>query len=440
VSETVGDEIVVKQAEPLKGVQFSSGYKRYALGLLMVVYVSNFLDRQILAMLLQPIKQDLGLSDTQLGVLSGVAFALFYATLGMPLARWADKHNRVTLISVSIAIWSCMTALCGAAGNFWQLLAARIGVGVGEAGCSPPAHSLIADYFEPGVRARAMSIYSLGIPLGTCLGYLLGGWINELYSWRIAFFCVGMPGLVLAVLVRLTLREPPRGHSEGIETGDEEAPPVMAVFRFLWQLKSFRHMALGTALLALGGYGAATWFPAFLMRTHGMSTGQIGSWLALIGGGSGVLGTLLGGYLGDKLGARDDRWYAWLPGLAIVLGIPFSIAALLSSSPFWTLVLLIPPSIAPAIHAGPVFSTVQRLAGLRMRAMAAAILFFIVNLIGLGLGPLVIGWVSDLLRGTYGDDSLRYTLLFGAGIGFWTAFHYLLSARTLREDLKALKA
>ncbi len=231
-------------------IHYSSVYKRYVLGLLLVVYASNFLDRQILAILLQPIKQEMGLSDTQLGLLSGIAFALFYATLGIPLARWADKHNRVNLISVCIAIWSGMTALTGMAGNFLQLLLARIGVGIGEAGCSPPAHSIIADYFAADTRAKAMAIYFLGLPLGSVLGYLLGGWINELYGWRIALLCVGLPGLVLAVVVRLTLREPPRGHADGIKETDQLAPSLKETLAGLWSNHSFRHLAAGTSLVS----------------------------------------------------------------------------------------------------------------------------------------------------------------------------------------------
>lgn len=421
-------------------VSFSTGYKRYVLGLLLVVYTSNMLDRQILAILLQPIKQDLALSDTQLGLLSGVAFALFYVTVGIPVARWADNHNRRNLIALSIAVWSGMTALCGMALNFWQLALARVGVGIGEAGCSPPAHSMIADYFPEETRARAMSIYCLGIPLGSTLGYLLGGWINELYGWRIAFLSLGLPGLLLAMLVRMTLAEPPRGHSEKIKPVElEESPSLGTVIVFLWRRRSFRHLSLGTALLALGAYGSASWFPAFLMRTHGMSTGEIGTWLGFIGGGAGVTGALLGGWLADKLGQHDARWYCWVPGIAMVFTAPFSAAAMLTPNTVLVMLLIIVPTMAQAIHAPPVFATVQRLVGLRMRATASAILFFIVNLIGLGLGPLVIGAVSDGISHTYGEESLRITLLFGSVIWLWSAVHFILAARYLREDLASIQ-
>jgi len=248
----------------------------------MLVYASNFLDRQILGILLQPIKTDLGLSDTQLGLLSGIGFALFYVTMGIPLARWADKHNRVSLLSVCIALWSAMTALSGAATNFLQLGLARIGVGIGEAGCTPAAHSIIADYFKSEERVRAMAFYSAGASIGVFLGYLLGGWVNQFYGWRVTFFVVGAPGLLLALIVRFTLREPPRGHSENSKTAASTIPTVTEALSYLWGQNSFRHLALGTGLLTLSSYGGATWFPAFLMRSYGMSTGELGTWLALI--------------------------------------------------------------------------------------------------------------------------------------------------------------
>ncbi|HEC00158.1 MAG TPA: MFS transporter [Sphingomonadales bacterium] len=418
---------------------YSQGYKRYILFVLMLVYASNYVDRQIIGVLLQPIKQDLGLSDTQLGFLSGIGFAIFYATLGIPLARWADRNNRVALISLAIAIWSGMTALCGAANNFVQLGLARIGVGVGEAGCTPPAHSLIADYFEPKERVRAMAIYALGAPIGVLLGYLLGGWVNEIYGWRIAFLVVGGPGIILALVVRFTIKEPVRGQSENIKITESDTPSVKETITHVWAQKSFRHMVFGTALLALTGYGVAVWFPAFLIRSHGMNTGEIGTWLALISGGGGILGTLFGGYFGEYLDKRDRRWNAWLPALAMLFSLPFALLSFMAESSFWSLVLIIPMGIAPAVHAAPVYATVQGLVGLRMRAMAAALLFFITNLIGMGLGPQIIGVLSDLLMAKFGDDSLRYTLMIVLVFAIWSAVHFFLASKSLRSDLARAK-
>ena len=283
---------------------FSPAVRNYALGVLVVVYTFNFIDRQILSILLEPIKQDLGLSDSALGMLTGFAFALFYATLGIPIARFADRSNRRNLIAWALAIWSAMTAVSGLAQNFWHLLLARIGVGVGEAGCSPPAHSMLADYFPTENRATALGIYSLGIPFGILFGFIAGGWLNEFFGWRVAFFIVGVPGLLLAILVRFTLREPPRGMAEG-RVADEEQPTIMETFRFLWSKRAFRHMAVGGGLTAFVGYGVITWVPSFLIRSYGMSTGDVGTYLGLILGIPGGIGIALGGYLADRYGARD---------------------------------------------------------------------------------------------------------------------------------------
>ena len=273
--------------------------RHYALGILVVVYTFNFIDRQILSILLEPVKTDLGLSDTQMGLLTGFAFAMFYATLGIPIARFADRTNRRNLIAAALAIWSGFTALSGLAQNFWHMLAARIGVGVGEAGCSPPAHSMIADYYPAEQRATALGIYSLGIPFGIMFGLFAGGWINEFFGWRAAFFVVGVPGLLLAILVRYSLAEPPRGMAEG-RTDSGEQPSIGETLAYLWQKKSFRHMSFAAALTAFVGYGFVTWAPAFLIRSFGMGTGEIGTWFGLILGVAGGIGIAGGGYLADK--------------------------------------------------------------------------------------------------------------------------------------------
>ncbi|MBT5518415.1 MAG: MFS transporter, partial [Rhodobiaceae bacterium] len=266
--------------------------RHYALAILVVIYTFNFIDRQILSILLEPVKSELGLSDTAMGMLTGFAFAMFYATLGIPIARFADRTNRRNLIAGALGIWSIFTALSGLAQNFWHLLAARIGVGVGEAGCSPPAHSMIADYYPAEQRATALGIYSLGIPFGIMFGLFAGGWINELFGWRAAFFLVGVPGILLAVITRFTLREPPRGLAEGrVDTGEQ--PSVRETLTFLWAKKSFRHMSFAAALTAFVGYGFITWAPSFLIRSFGMGTGEIGTWFGLILGVAGGIGIAL---------------------------------------------------------------------------------------------------------------------------------------------------
>jgi len=244
-------------------------YRRYAMLLLVLVFTSSHVDRQILAILLQPIKLELQLSDTQLGFLSGVAFAIFYATLGVPMAMWADRGNRRNLIALALATWSGMTAVCGMATNFWQLALARIGVGIGEAGSSPPSHSMIADMYPPAERAGAMGTFSLGINLGLMTGFLVGGWISQWYDWRAAFYVVGLPGLLLALVVRLTLREPPRGYAEGLRSSSHEAPSLGAIVRFMASTPTLRHLATGATLASFVGYGVVLWLPAFLMRSTG---------------------------------------------------------------------------------------------------------------------------------------------------------------------------
>ncbi len=413
---------------------FSPAVRNYALGVLVVVYTFNFIDRQILSILLEPIKQDLGLSDTALGMLTGFAFALFYATLGIPIARLADRGNRRNIIAWALAIWSAMTALSGLAQNFWHLLAARIGVGVGEAGCSPPAHSMIADYFPAENRATALGIYSLGIPVGILFGFIAGGWLNEFFGWRVAFFVVGIPGLLLAILVRWTLREPNRGMAEGREASVDQ-PGVMETFTYLYKKKSFRHMAIGGGLTAFVGYGIVTWVPSFLIRSYGMETGEVGTYLGLILGIPGGIGIALGGYLADRYGAKDPRWYLWVVSVALLIAVPITIGVYLSNSATASLLFLILPVLLGNFYQATTFSQAQGLVPLRMRAVAAAVLLFILNIIGLGAGPQVVGIVSDLLAPTYGDESLRYALLILSFVNIWAAYHYFVAGKTLKADL-----
>jgi len=413
--------------------------RRYALGVLVVVYTFNFIDRQILSILLEPIKNDLGLSDTQLGLLTGFAFAAFYATLGIPIARLADRTNRRNLIAGALAIWSGMTALSGLAASFWHLLAARIGVGVGEAGCSPPAHAMIADYYPVERRATALGIYSLGIPVGILFGFLAGGWINEFFGWRAAFFVVGVPGLLLAALVRLTVTEPARGLSEGRAVTTDQ-PSILETFRFLWSRRSFRHLAFGGALTAFVGYSYVSWVPSFLIRSHGMTTGEIGTWLGLILGIPGGIGIAFGGYLADRLGGRDTRWYLWIVAVALLVAVPISVAVFLMPTAGLALLLLCLPVALGNFYQATSFSQTQGLAGLRMRAVAAAVLLFIINIIGLGAGPQTVGILSDLLAGEFGKESLRWALLLVSLVNIWAAFHYVVAGRHLDTDLKAAPA
>ena len=410
--------------------------RHYALGILVVVYTFNFIDRQILSILLEPVKADLGLSDTAMGMLTGFAFAMFYATLGIPIARYADRSNRRNLIALALGIWSFFTALSGVAQNFWHLLAARIGVGVGEAGCSPPAHSMIADYYPAEQRATALGIYSLGIPIGIMFGLFAGGWINELFGWRMAFFVVGVPGIILALVVRFSLAEPPRGMAEGrADSGTQ--PGVGETLAYLWQKKSFRHMSFAAALTAFVGYGFVTWAPAFLIRSFGMGTGEIGTWFGLILGIPGGIGIVMGGWLADKFGAKDPKWYLWTTAIALILVTPFNIVVYLAADSTMALLGMIIPVLLGNFYQATTFSQTQGISELRMRAVAAGILLFIINIIGLGFGPQVVGVISDILSARYGTESLRYALLICSLVNVWAGAHYFVAGRHLKDDLVA---
>ncbi len=413
---------------------FSAATRRYVLSILVIVYTFNFIDRQILSILLEPIKNDLQVSDTALGALSGFAFALFYATLGIPIARLADRSSRRNLIAGALTIWSAMTAFSGLAQNYWQLLAARIGVGVGEAGCSPPAHSMIADYYPAHQRATALGIYALGIPVGILFGFIAGGWIEQFFGWRVAFFVVGIPGLALAIIFRLTVREPPRGLAEG-RVITAQQPSITETFGYLWAKKSFRHLAIGGALTAFVGYGLTTWAPSFLSRSHGMESGEIGTWLGLILGIPGGIGIVLGGFLADKFGSRDTRWFLWIVSVALVVSTPFAVAVYLSPTATGALVFLMLPVLLGNFYQATTFSQTQGLVPLGMRAVAAAVLLFIINIVGLGLGPQAVGIVSDLLKPEYGDDSVRYALMIFSLVNLWSAWHYYIAGKYLKDEL-----
>lgn len=414
-----------------------SGSAYYTLSLLTLVYCFNFIDRQLLAILQEAIKADLGLSDSQLGLLTGFAFAAFYVTAGIPIARWADRSNRRNIVALALFAWSFMTAISGFVQNYLQLLLARIGVGVGEAGGSPPSHSLISDMFPPERRASALGFYSMGVNIGILFGFLLGGWINEFFGWRVAFMVVGAPGIVLALLVRFTIKEPQRGQSEARAVSTDMVP-VAQVVGLLWKLRTFRHMAVASGLSAFAGYAAANWNASFMIRTHGMSTGELGTWLALIMGFGGALGVLGGGVLADRLAERDLRWYMWLPALMALVAIPFVVSVYLVGSAHLALLLMIVPGILSNVYLGSTIATAHRLVGLRMRAMSSAVLFFVLNIIGLGGGPWVVGVLSDLLSTQFAGESLRMAMLFVVPPALlWSAFHYYQAAKSLRADIAA---
>ena len=417
---------------------YSKAYLRYALGLFLLVYIVNFIDRQIFSILIEPIKAEIELSDTQLGLLGGIAFALFYTFAGIPIARWADVGTRKNIVALAVLIWSAMTMFTSTAKSFGGLLIARIGVGVGEAGCSPPIHSMISDYFPESKRATALATYALGIPIGGAIGTLAGGWIGEYFGWRNAFLVVGLPGIFLSAVVFFTIREPKRGlqvASVKVESAAESFT-LMETIRFMWSLKSFRNLSFAGALHAFVGYGVGLFLPSFFMRIHGYGLAETSTYLFLIGL-TGIIGTYLGGYLGDRFGQNDKRWYMFIPGVATLISVPFAALFYSTGDPVLALFLAIPGAILGPMYLGPTFGMTQTLVPPAMRATASALMLFILNLIGLGLGPVAAGVLSDLLRPEYGVESIRYSLfILAVGGNLWSALHYYFASKTLREDLK----
>lgn len=418
----------------------------YALAILTLVYTSSYVDRTIFSVVQEAIKKELQLSDTQLGFMGGTAFGLFYATLGIPIALLADRSNRRNIIAVATAVWSAMTALCGLAGNFWQMVGARIGVGIGEAGSSPPSHSMIADMFAPHERSRAMAIYALGVYLGAMLAFIIGGYVVTVYGWRQTFYIVGLPGLLIALLVWFTVKEPQRGHSEGFthvapeRTLGDAIKSLLAAFRFLWSTKACRHVIMGVTLTSFVGYGGTQFATSFLMRTHGMNALEVGFFLAPVAGIIGVAGVLLGGYLADRWGKKDIRWTSWVVGIAKFAAVPFGIAFYLIDETNLALAIYLPAAFLGAFYLGPSFAIIQSLTPLAMRATAAATMLFIINIIGLGFGPQLVGIASDLLKSTFGTDSLRYALLFTYLINIWAATHYILAGHALGREAPKVAA
>lgn len=420
------------------------GYRHYVLFILVIGYVINVVDRTIMGILIEPIRREFDLSDTQLGFLGGIAFALFYATLGIPIASLADRTSRTKVLAAALILWSAMTALCGGAVSYGTLLAARIGTAIGEAGGSPPSHSLIADYFPTRERATALSIYALGVPFGVMMGSLLGGWSNDQLGWRMTFVICGLPGLLFGILVLATVREPARGASDGaavMRAGTAGAPRVSEVMGFLWRKPAFKHLSFAAALHAAVWYGGSTWNAAFFIRSHAMTSSQAGGWLAVFAGIA-TIGTLLGGVLSDRLSVRfnDRRWYMWVPGAATLIMVPFQFLAYLSDS-----MAVVAPTFAvmvvlASVFFGPSFAMTQGLVTIRMRAVAASVLLFVQTLIGLGLGPFITGIVSDALKASHGEQSLRYALVLVGLANIWAAFHYFVGARHLRKDLEETEA
>jgi MFS family permease len=395
---------------------FSHGYRNAVLSLLVLVYTLNFIDRTIIATIGQAIKVDLKITDTQLGLLGGFSFAVLYTVLGIPIARLAERWNRVSIIALSMVVWSGFTAACGVAASFGQLLALRVGVGVGEAGCSPPAHSLISDYFEPKKRASALSIYSFGIPLGSMIGAVAGGWLAKTWGWRVAFMVVGLPGVIMAIAVKALIREPPRGHSDPLERpalAEDVAAHAASAAKGSWLATEFRelgsvgaslfgnwpvlNMVLGVTLVSFAGYGAGAFSAPYFIRAFGLDYATVGLIFGLIGGFSSGVGTIAGGFVTDRASRWGARWYSLTPAIGLAIATPIYILAY--TRPDWrtaALILLV-PGIFHYTYLGPTFGVVQNVVETRQRATATALLFFVLNFIALGGGPVFTGWIIDQL-------------------------------------------
>ena len=447
------------QARP----QFSKAYRGWFLAMLVAIYACSFLDRVIINTVGPAIIKDLRLSDLEFGLLGGMAFAIFYASFGIPIAWLAERYSRINIVSICIALWSAMTAMCGLSSTYLQLLLFRMGVGIGEAGCGPPAQSLISDHFPPKQRASALAIYTAGVPLGVMIGAVAGGWIAQSFDWRTAFVVVGLPGVLLAVLARLTLREPARGHSEAAVVG-AQAPPIGAVIRRLassgW---TFGNVLAGFVLTNLAGNAVSVFTPTYFVRAFHMGLRDVGLLYGMVAGGAGIVGILIGGFGADFAAKRDLRWYAWGPAIGAALAFPIYATAFTRPDPISTAAFIFVGALVLALYFAPTFAIVQNLVEPRMRATAAALILLMINIFGQGLGPTAMGLMSDLMTKatfTLGDykalcltarrphadiaaacasasaTGLQHSILVMTAFFAWGSLHYVLAARTIRRDLQ----
>jgi predicted MFS family arabinose efflux permease len=417
------------------GVATGRAYSLYVLVLLTLVYITNFVDRIVLGILVGPIKSELHLSDSELGLIGGTAFALFYTALGIPIGWWADRASRVRIMTAAIACWSLFTALTGFAHSFLALFLARLGVGVGEAGGVAPAYSLIADYFRPGWRARVLGFFSLGIPIGSAFGYLLGGYLTTAFTWRTAFLLLGGAGVVLAPVFLMTVREPERGRFDAAPAA-RKAPPLGEVWRCLAAKPASWLLSLGAGCASIIGYGLLFWLPSFFIRSEGMTLLQVSRLLGALLLLGGVPGILLGSYLADRVGVRDRRAYALVPALAFLCILPcYALGTSLPMGPAAFVCFLVPAALQ-LVWLGPVITAVQHLVPPTMRSLASAIFLFINNLLGLGLGALIIGVASDQLAARFGSASLRYAILGGTIFYVLAAGCFFAAAARLRRDFE----
>lgn len=453
------------------GPGFSDSYKAYALLILVIVYTSNFIDRQIIGIVAKNLKADLDISNLQIGLLAGLSFAVLYSILGVPIARLAERFNRVTIIAVSLALWSGFTAACGFAQSFTQLFLMRVGVGIGEAGCSPAGQSLLSDYYSPRKRATALAIYTLGIPFGTLFGALLAGNIAQAYGWRMAFILVGLPGILLAIVLKLTLKEPARGTYDDLALQAGPTPSLWRVCRTLFGKASFRHMAAGATLSSFAGYGIAS-FGVLFLSTGPFNIGgaEAAGAYGVVGGLAAAVGIFLGGVVTDFIGKHSTRAYPLVPGIGFLFAAPLYYFAFQQPTLIGIAAWVIAPLILQYLYLGPTFAVTHNLVEPRMRASATALLFLPINLIGLGVGPPFVGWLADVMTnrafathhlgdfhaacaaaaapgaaadltaacGTSNFEGVKWAMLITAVVFYaWAGLHYVYAARFVKRDLEA---
>lgn len=470
----------------------SKGYRGYALGTLLVVYIFNFIDRSILAILNDPIKASLNVEDWQMGMLGGLAFAILYSTLGIPIANVAERMSRKLIILCALCLWSIMTVLCGFATSFVMLFILRIGVGIGEAGCTPPAQSMIADYFKPASRATAVSIYALGVPLGAMLAGILGGPINDyvtganvhnflsgvgmggfsdaigmasMEGWRIAFIAVGLPGLLVAAVLAFTLKEPPRGYTDPPGTQKAEVEPFRNVLKVLISKPTFIHVVAGAAIASFAGYGIGHFVPSLFMRSFELTLTQAAVYYSLILGVCGAIGVFSSGFISDRVSKRYPKSLSWLPAIGMTAATPLYVFGFTQTNLVWAMPPLMFAAFLHYFYLGPMYAVLGGVVNSRMRATSVAVGLFFVNLIGLALGPTLAGALSTLIKSKIlsGQDlslsvcaakdtlmpdvmaicssadtnGLRFAIATFACFYLWASFHFLMSGRTLQRDMIA---
>ena len=423
----------IGQAAALASSERTLSRARWSLAILLIVYIFNFIDRQIVGMLAIPIKAELGLTDTELGMMGGIAFALFYTSVGIPVAWLADRRSRVKIIAISIGLWSAFTACCGLVQNFWQLFLARMGVGVGEAGGVAPSYALIADLFPARQRGRALAIFALGIPLGSALGIFFGGWLASHVNWRTAFIIVGLAGLIMVPIVSLGISEPRRAKRKSEDADVPAAGPSLGeALRILVRIPSFWLISLAAAAASSVGHGLIFWLPSFFVRSYGLELVEI-SWfygsIVLLGGSIGVW---IGGWLADRFAVKDASHYALVPAACLLVSVPVYIAAIFAPNLIAGWLFFVVAQALSLVWASPAMAAVQYIAPANMRAIASSGFLFVNNLVGISLGTFFLGWLSDILRGRLGDDALRYSMVSALAFSLLGAALFFRAARGLR--------